>query len=113
MKHNLTHLHHILECIEKIQKATAKTTKRKFENSGIIKDGIMYNLQIMSESTKKISKGIKIQTPDIPWSEIRGFRNKLVHEYLGIDDTVVWNVVKKELPRLKKQIIAIIKILEK
>ena len=113
MKRDLIYLHHILECVEKVEKATKKKTKKSFENSGILKDGVLYNLQIMSESTQKISKSLKLDAPEIPWSNISGFRNKLVHDYMGIDLDVIWNVVKKELPKLKKRVIKIIKNIKK
>jgi uncharacterized protein with HEPN domain len=56
----------------------------------------------MSESTQKVSKPLKLMESEIPWREIGDFRNKLVHEYLGIDVDIVWNVIKKRLPKLKK-----------
>ncbi len=67
MNRDLIYLNHILECIEKIEKEIKSKTKREFENSGIIKDGILYNLQILSESTQKISKSLKFMEKDIPW----------------------------------------------
>lgn len=79
MNRDLLHLNHILERIHKIEKATKLKTKRDFENSGIIKDGILYNLQIMSESSQKLSKHLKLTAKDIPWIDIADFRNRLVH----------------------------------
>ncbi len=113
MNRDLVHLHYILSCIEKIEKETKLQTKRKFENSGIVKDGILYNLQTMSESTQKVSKSLKLTESEIPWHEISDFRNKLVHDYLGIDSTIIWNVIKKRLPKLKKRIKKMIGFLEK
>jgi uncharacterized protein with HEPN domain len=113
MNHDLTYLKHILECIEKIEKETKSKTKREFENSGIRRDGILYNLQVMAESTKRVSKSLKLTEAEIPWHEIAGFRNKLVHEYLGIDIEIVWNAIKKKLPKLKKRVVKMIEFLEK
>jgi uncharacterized protein with HEPN domain len=113
MNRDLIYLLHIIECIEKIEKATKSKTKKSFEKSGIVRDGIFYNLQIMSESTQKVSKSLKLTESEIPWSEIAGFRNKLVHEYLGIDSEVVWDVIKKKLPILKKRVMKMLEFLEK
>ncbi len=113
MSRDLIHLRYILECIEKVEKATKKKTKKSFEKSGIIKDGILYNLQTMSESTQKVSKNLKLTDSSIPWDEIGNFRNKLVHDYLGIDFEIVWNVIKKELPKLKKRVAKMIEFLVK
>jgi uncharacterized protein with HEPN domain len=104
---------HIIESIEKIEVETKSRTKRSFENSGIIKDGILYNLQTLSESTQKISRSLKLTESDIPWVEISNFRNKLVHDYLGIDSEIIWNVIKKKLPKLKKRAEKMIEFLEK
>jgi uncharacterized protein with HEPN domain len=113
MNRDLIYLKHILECIEKIEKETKSKTKKDFQKLGIVKDGILYNLQIMSESTQKVSKSLKLTEPEISWHEIAGFRNKLVHEYLGIDSDIVWNAIKKKLPNLRKRVIKMIEFLEK
>lgn len=113
MNRDLVYLHHILESIEKIDKETKSKTKKGFENSGIARDGILYNLQTMSESTQKLSKSLKLSESDIPWQNVGNFRNKLVHDYLGIDSEIIWKVIKKELPKLKKRVKKMIEFLEK
>src|SRR4051812_3001751 len=108
MNRDLLYLHLILESIEKIEKETKIKTKKEFENSGIIRDGIFYNLQTMAESTQKVSKSLKLDASEIPWHEISGFRNHLVHNYLGINFGMVWKVIKKQLPKLKKRTLKMI-----
>ncbi len=98
---------------KKIEDDVKSRTKKSFENSGLIKDGILYNLQTMAESTQKISKSLKLTASDIPWYNIGDFRNRLVHEYLGIDLGIVWKVIKKDLPKLKKRVQKMIEFLEK
>lgn len=58
----------------------------------------------MGEAVKNISSAFKAKHPDVPWKTLAGLRDKLIHFYFGIDYKIVWSVVKKELPKLRKQI---------
>ncbi len=65
-------------------------------------DAVVSDLQVLAESTQKISTEVKEKYQQVPWRDISGFRNILVHDYLeGIDENVVWNVVISDLPKLK------------
>ncbi len=70
-------------------------------------------LEIIGEAVSKLSDELKEQYPNVLWQQIKSFRNKLVHEYFGIDSVIVWDVVKNELPMLKSQIVDILRNLEK
>lgn len=59
------------------------------------------NLEIIGEAVKSISKEIRSQHSDIPWREMAGLRDVLIHEYFGVDLRIVWGVMEKEIPRLK------------
>jgi uncharacterized protein with HEPN domain len=61
-------------------------------------------LEIIGEAAAKVSDGIKRRYPEIPWQQIKAFRNKIVHEYFGIDFEIVWDIVKNELPIFKARI---------
>ena len=66
-------------------------------------------IEVIGEASKKVPKRIKENYSDIPWREIAGMRDKLIHEYFGIDSKVVWNTIKHDLPKLKSQLELIIK----
>ena len=66
-------------------------------------------IEVIGEASKKVPKSIKEQYFKIPWREIAGMRDKLIHEYFGINRKVVWNTVKHDIPVLKEQIEVIIK----
>lgn len=70
-------------------------------------------LEIIGEAVSKLSDELKEQYPNVLWQQIKSFRNKLIHEYFGIDYKIVWDVVKNELPILKSQIVDILKKLTK
>jgi len=78
-----------------------------FFSSELIQDAVLRNLQILGESTQRIGDRLKVQHPEIDWRSIAGFRNVLVHDYLGINVERVWAIVSVNLPILKPQIEAI------
>ncbi len=70
-------------------------------------------IEIIGEASKKVPKNIKNEYPEIPWREISGMRDKLTHDYFGVNVDVVWNTAKKDLPTIKKLLKKIIKELDK
>lgn len=100
-KDNRVYLVHIIECIERIERYTSKG-KASFLNDPMAYDATLRKLQIMAESTQRLSEDLKQRHLGVPWRKIAGFRNILVHEYLGnLDNTIVWSVIEKMLPELK------------
>ncbi len=113
MKYDRIYLDHILLCIEKVERFLKKSGKKGFKKDDLVQGAVLYYLQTMSESTQKLSKQLKMNVKDIPWHDISDFRNKLVHDYLGIDLEIVYDVVKNELPKLKKRVKEMLKYLDK
>lgn len=104
MKDEKLYLIHISECIERIESYVAQMDAQGFANSTMVQDAVLRNLQTMAESTQRLSDKAKESQPQIDWYKIAGFRNILVHDYLGIDTETVWNIIKKELPALKEAV---------
>ena len=92
-------LTHMRECIERIREYTASDRSR-FEESHLVQDAVIRNLQTLTESSQRLSDGIRATEPQVPWRELAGFRNVIVHGYLGIDVVAVWLVVEQDLPPL-------------
>lgn len=92
-------LAHIGECIARVHEYTT-AGKCAFFQSQMAQDAVVRNLQVLAESTQRLSDAVKESEPNIPWRAIGGFRNVLVHGYLGIDMEAVWSVVVKDLPSL-------------
>lgn len=65
---------------------------------------VLHHLEILGEASRGVSPELKEEMADIPWTRIGGLRNFLAHEYFSVEANIVWNVVEKELPVLKKQI---------
>jgi len=107
MKDDKVFIHNILESIIKIETYT-NSGKDKFMTSGIIQDAVIRNLEIIGEATKRVSQGLKEQTPEIPWRQMAGLRDVLIYDYMGISLKIVWNLVQNELPQLKIKIMELL-----
>jgi len=92
-------LAHMRECLQRIQEYTAGDRAR-FESSRLVQDATVRNLQTLAESSQRLSSDIKGMEPGIPWRELSGFRNVIVHGYLGMDMAAVWLVIEQDLPAL-------------
>ncbi len=99
---DLLYVNHVIESIEKIETYISGCDYSEFCVNAMLYDAVIRNLQILAESTQKISCGLKNAYTEIAWKDIAGFRNILVHDYLdGIDEKAVWNIVIYHLPKLK------------
>ena len=112
MKDDLAYLKYIVEGIERIQQYTAEG-KEVFLANSMIQDATLRRLQTLAESTQRLSEELKVRATEIDWRGISGIRNILVHDYLGgIDLYIVWNVIERDLPELKRKIEAILRELK-
>lgn len=105
-------LQHIFESIGDIERYTKDLKANDFYKNTQIQDAVIRKLEIIGEAVKNIPKVFKNKHPQIPWQKIAGTRDILIHEYFGVDLNLVWIVVKKELPKLKKEISNLIAIQE-
>lgn len=108
-KDPLIFLKHIMECIELIEKYTKKLTKRKFLENTKTQDAVIRRIEVIGEASKNIPQSVKNKYPGIPWRKIAGMRDILTHEYFGVDLHLTWNVAQKDIPKLKRKIVQIIK----
>lgn len=95
---------HILDSIKLIEQYTKKVSWEKFEYAWPIVDAVVRRVEIIGEAANKISKELKNKHKEIPWIDIVGMRNFLIHEYFDVDAKEVWRTVKSDLPELKKKI---------
>jgi uncharacterized protein with HEPN domain len=78
-------MHHIMDAIEYIEEYTQGLDYEGFINKRLVQDGVIRQIEIIGEATKKISTEIKENIPGIPWKDITGMRDKLIHDYMGVD----------------------------
>lgn len=103
MKDDRLYLIHILEGVSRIEKYTADG-RDAFMRDSKTQDAVLRNLQTLAESTQRLSAALRAAHPDVDWERIAGFRNVLVHDYLGINMARVWEIVAHGLPELKHQV---------
>ena len=96
-------LAHIRDCLDRILEYT-NAERSRFDASRLVQDAVIRNLQTLAESSQRLSSEIKGTEPQIPWRELAGFRNVLVHGYLGVDLGAVWLVVEQDLPALSEAV---------
>ena len=99
-------LEHILESIKLIEDYIGSKTHDEFLSSTRLQDMVIRRLEIIGEAVKNIPPSIKEAHLEIPWKEIAGMRDILIHAYFGVDLDMVWEVVKNELPDLETKIIS-------
>lgn len=97
-------LKHILESIEWIEKDTKGMSKEDFLKNVPIQDAVVRRIEIIGEAIRNLPPELKKENKDVSWQDIMDMRNKIIHEYFGVDLELVWEVVKKDVPMLKDQV---------
>lgn len=87
------------DCLDRILEYT-HADQARFAASHLVQDAVIRNLQTLTESSQRLSSEIKGTELQVPWRELAGFRNVIVHGYLGVDLGAVWLVVEQDLPAL-------------
>lgn len=103
-KADAVYLKHIRDAISRIEEYTKAVGYDDFVKNNLIQDGVIRQLEIIGEATKRLSNEFKNKYPHIAWKDIAGMRDKLIHDYLGVDLEAVWDTVKKDVPLLKKEV---------
>lgn len=82
--------------------------KERFLTDRMVRDAVLRNLHTLSESAQKLPDDLKAFRPEIDWRGVSAFRNVVVHDYLGIDEEMVWRVVERELPPLRQAVLSLL-----
>jgi uncharacterized protein with HEPN domain len=102
-------LQHILDAISELENYVRNVTIREFSKSSEKKFASVKQLEIIGEAANKITKETKSGHPEVEWTKIIALRNILVHEYYIVDENVVLTIIKEDLPKLKKQMVSLLK----
>jgi len=98
------YLEDIIESINKVMRYTKGLDYNGFISKEILIDAVLRNLEIIGEAVKNIPQNIKEKYPNIEWNKIAGFRDIATHAYFGIDEEIVWDIIKNKLSELKIEV---------
>jgi uncharacterized protein with HEPN domain len=104
MKDDSIFIEHILEAIDQIMDYTEGVNKEEFDTNRMRQDAVIRQIEIIGEAAKKISSTTTQKFPEIPWKQMAGMRDKLIHNYFGVDIGTVWLTVKNDIPLLQQQL---------
>lgn len=99
---------HIVDAINEIENYLQDVDIDSFVKNSMMFNATLRQLEIIGEASNRLSQKLLLNHSDIPWARIIGLRNLVIHEYFGIDDFTIWNVIKINLPDLKLNVLKII-----
>lgn len=107
------YLDDILEAISKIERYANQAEFAGFAGDEQRIDAVIRNFEVIGEAARQIPDSMQESHPEVPWEDMIGMRNKLIHEYFGVNAVVVWKTIQEDLPKLKSQVAALSAELER
>jgi len=108
-KKDIVYIKHIRDAIDLILDYTKELNKTSFSSKEVVQDAVIRRIQVIGEAVKNVSTIFREKYTEIPWKKISGMRDKIIHGYFNVDIDIVWKVIVKDIPILKKNIEEIIK----
>jgi uncharacterized protein with HEPN domain len=97
---DVVYVGHMLDTARKAVDKTRGLSRRTYDEDENLRLALTHLIQVIGEAARQISREFTGVHPEIPWADIVGMRHKVVHDYLGVDEDIVWQVVKEDLPGL-------------
>ena len=94
----------IMDAIDKIDSYIKGLTYGTFMKNDLVMDAVIRNLEIIGEASRNIPEDVRAKYIDIPWNRMIGLRNIVAHEYFGVDLSIIWDIVSRNLPETKPKL---------
>lgn len=102
---DILYLRHILDATNRIERYLQRVSEEQFGRQELLQDGVIRQLEIIGEATRHLSPDLRGQYTEVPWQDIAGMRDKLIHDYLGVDIGLVWLTAKEDVPVISSSVI--------
>lgn len=91
----------ILTSLEEVEEFIHGLSFEEFTKEKKTRNAVIRSLEVIGEAVKNLPESLRARYPDVPWKRMTGMRDKLIHEYFGVDLRIVWKTIKEDLPKLK------------
>jgi len=102
-KDDSVYLLHIMDAFVQIERYTDGVSHDDFMENSLLQDGVIRQLEIMGEASRSLSEDIRNDYPHIPWRQMIGLRNRMIHAYFNVNLQIIWEIVKGDIPDLKQK----------
>ncbi len=103
-KDAFVYINHIVDAMEMIKEYMRHMKKEEFLHDKKTQDAVMRELTVIGEATALLGNAFKNKYSDVPWTRMKGTRNRVVHGYFSVDLNILWDITSKDLPELKKKL---------
>jgi len=112
MKSDKIYIFHIIESMDQISEYTDQILPSEFKENRLIQDAVVRNFEIIGEAAKNVSNQTRGKYSQIPWKQMAGMRDKLIHNYMGVDLDAVWNTIDEIIPSMRSELHKVIDSIE-
>jgi uncharacterized protein with HEPN domain len=104
MKDDSIYLRHIIDAFTQVDHYMDGISHEEFFSNKLLQDGVIRQLEVMGEAARNLSDDFRNEHPQIPWSQMIGLRNRMTHAYFNVNLQIIWEIVRGDLPDLKRKI---------